>query len=126
MPKAKKSAGSNSIDAFLEARRSDCEDEIKSSTEWLAKWWQNTDEFLEHWLGNKENADAEVKSKGYDMAVRELVETVRSINLRAKAGLMVLDDIRKGRTAFNGEAAFPMMQFEALVDRKARIMGGWL
>ena len=115
-----------SVEAFIKARRVDCEEELKSSEDWLARWWQDTDAFLENWLGSKANADAEVKEKGYEMAVRELVATVRSINLRAKAGVMVIDDIEKGRTAFNADVMFPMMQFEALVDKKARIMGGWL
>ena len=119
-------SASSASNAFIEARRVDCEEELKSSEDWLGRWWQDTDAFLENWLGNKANAEAEIKEKGYEMAVRELVATVRSINLRAKAGIMVLDDIAKGRTAFDGKTAFPMLQFEALVDKKARVMGGWL
>ena len=135
MPKSKsvkpvvKSKANNTaaVAEFLDNRRHDSEDEVKSTTDWLGRWWSDTDAFLENWLGTKEDMENEVKAKGYDMAVRELVGTVRSINMRAKATLMVIDDLDKGRAVLDAvDDMSRMLKFEELVDVKARVMGGWL
>ena len=126
--KASEEAKANAAVAeFLDNRRHDSENEVKSTLDWLGRWWRDTDAFLENWLGTKKDVENEINAKGYDMAVRELVGTVRSINMRAKATLMVIDDLDKGRAVLDAaDELTRMLRFEELVDQKAKVMGGWL
>lgn len=126
--KASEEAKANAAVAeFLDNRRHDSENDVKSTMDWLGRWWRDTDAFLENWLGTKKDVENEINAKGYDMAVRELVGTVRSINMRAKATLMVIDDLDKGRAVLDAANELTrMLRFEELVDQKAKVMGGWL
>lgn len=106
-------------ESVIDSKINDCRFEIESSAEWLGKWWMDTDAFLKHWLG--EDINDEVRAKGHDGAVRDLLDTVRSINAHAKAELLVLEDIKAGRTKSPLRGIKWLLQMETLVNRKLQM-----
>ena len=103
---------------FLKQKEQECYELIASTSEWLRKWQDDKEEFLLHWLGD--DKDAEVKEKGFDKAVSDLLKDVMMMNLKAKAELKVIDGIENGKIHL--EDHHPMLRvfyYEDLVNQKA-------
>lgn len=109
---------------LLESRRDECAKIADNAAWWLANWHKDTEGFAETWLGRDWRGDKMFKA-GRTKGMAALVDDVRMLRRRARASVLVSEEILDGGMEMP-RGAMPAFDLEEMFDAAYRELGARL